>query len=230
MGLWQGFKSMFVGDDEIDEEIYSNYTPKSAAAPQPEQAPPPQSERADQERAVRDEAASARRSQAQGGASSRRQQQTAYQSAARNERGSGTGAGTGTGTGMGANRGDGFNNAGGRNDAYGSQRRNNERESDIHMATTDQSSFDLVLARPNNFKEVEKIGNDINNGRTVILNLELVKSEDATRILDFIWGVAFANQCEIKMMAQKTYAIIPGSVNFSGVDLVSELENNGYSF
>lgn len=228
MGLWQGFKSMFVGDDEIDEEIYSNYTPKSAAAPQPEQAPPPQSERADQERAVRDEAASARRSQAQGGASSRRQQQTAYQSAARNERGSGTGAGTGTG--MGANRGDGFNNAGGRNDAYGSQRRNNERESDIHMATTDQSSFDLVLARPNNFKEVEKIGNDINNGRTVILNLELVKSEDATRILDFIWGVAFANQCEIKMMAQKTYAIIPGSVNFSGVDLVSELENNGYSF
>ena len=228
MGLWQGFKSMFVGDDEIDEEIYSNYTPKSATAPQPEQAPPPQSERADQERAVRDEAASARRSQAQGGASSRRQQQTAYQSAARNERGSGTGAGTGTG--MGANRGDGFNNAGGRNDAYGSQRRNNERESDIHMATTDQSSFDLVLARPNNFKEVEKIGNDINNGRTVILNLELVKSEDATRILDFIWGVAFANQCEIKMMAQKTYAIIPGSVNFSGVDLVSELENNGYSF
>ena len=105
-----------------------------------------------------------------------------------------------------------------------------ERESDIRMATTDQSSFDLVLARPNNFKEVEKIGNDINCGRTVILNLELVKQEDATRILDFIWGVAFANDDEIKMMAAKTYAIIPRNVNFSGVDLVSELENNGYSF
>ncbi|MBR1723485.1 MAG: cell division protein SepF [Ruminococcus sp.] len=121
------------------------------------------------------------------------------------------------------------------NDGYSSgysrrSGRNTERESDIRMATTDQSSFDLVLARPNNFKEVEKIGNDINCGRTVILNLELVKQEDATRILDFIWGVAFANDDEIKMMAQKTYAIIPRNVNFSGVDLVSELENNGYSF
>ena len=208
MGIWQGLKSMFVGDEEIDDEIYSSYTPPRSSAAQggAEQAPPPQTEKPDQERAVRDEAASARRSQAQGSASSRRQQQTAYQSAARNDRGSRS------------------------NDGFTNQNRNTERESDIHMATTDQSSFDLVLARPNNFKEVEKIGNDINNGRTVILNLELVKSEDATRILDFIWGVAFANACEIKMMAQKTYAIIPGSVNFSGVDLVSELENNGYSF
>ncbi len=236
MGIWQGLKSMFVGDEEIDEEIYSNFTPKGPA-PQPQQAaaeqqtPPPQPERADQERAVRDEAASARRPQAQGNTSARRQQQTAYQSSARNDRGA-------RNEGFSSPRNEGFGNprnesstGGGRgNDGYGGQRRNTERESDVHMATTDQSSFDLVLARPNNFKEVEKIGNDINNGRTVILNLELVKSEDATRILDFIWGVAFANQCEIKMMAQKTYAIIPGSVNFSGVDLVSELENNGYSF
>ena len=99
------------------------------------------------------------------------------------------------------------------------------------MTTTVQSSsIDLVLARPNNFKEVSKIGEDINQQKTVILNLELVKQEDATRILDFIWGVAFANEAEIKMMAQKTYAVIPSGVNFSGVDLVSELENNGYSF
>ena len=99
------------------------------------------------------------------------------------------------------------------------------------MTTTVQSSsIDLVLARPNNFKEVSKIGEDINQQKTVILNLELVKQEDATRILDFIWGVAFANDAEIKMMAQKTYAVIPSGVNFSGVDLVSELESNGYSF
>lgn len=228
MGIWQGLKEMFVGEEEIDEEIYSNFSQPKQQQVQPtvqpaEQTPPPppRAEKPDQERAVRDEAASARRPQAQNNPASRRQQQTAYQSAARSDRQSakndtyGSSAGTS------------------RDDSSGSQKRNTERESDIHMAhmaTTDQSSFDLVLARPNNFKEVEKIGNDINNGKTVILNLELVKPEDATRILDFIWGVAFANQCEIKMMAQKTYAIIPGTVNFSGVDLVSELENNGYSF
>ncbi|MBP3271325.1 MAG: cell division protein SepF [Ruminococcus sp.] len=206
MGLWQGFKSVFVGEDEIEDEVYSSYVPKPA---QTESAPPPPAapSAAEQERAVRDDTASARRNQAS--SVSARRQQTSYQSAARSDR---------------------SDRSYGRNDTYGRQGRNTERESDVRMATTEQSSFDLVLARPNNFKEVEKIGTDINTGRTVILNLELVKSEDATRILDFIWGVAFANDCEIKMMAAKTYAIIPRSVNFSGVDLVSELENNGYSF
>ncbi len=98
------------------------------------------------------------------------------------------------------------------------------------MSTTEQSSFDLVLARPNNYRDVNAIGDDLNAGKTVILNLEMVKQEDATRILDFLSGVAYANDDEIKMMAQKTYAIMPATVNFSGVDLVSELENNGYNF
>ena len=88
----------------------------------------------------------------------------------------------------------------------------------------------IVLARPNDFSEVKSIGDDINEMKTVLLNLETVKSEDAKRILDFISGVAYANGADIKMMAQKTFAIMPRNVGFSGVDLMSELENNGYSF
>ena len=30
MGLWQGFKSVFVGEDEIEDEVYSSYVPKPA--------------------------------------------------------------------------------------------------------------------------------------------------------------------------------------------------------
>lgn len=121
------------------------------------------------------------------------------------------------------------------NDSYTSSYRKSgrdpERESGVRMSTTEESSFDLVLARPSTFKEVEKIGKDINCGRTVILNLELVTQELSTRILDFLWGVAFANDDKMELLANKTYAIIPQSVNFlSNVDLVSELENNGYSF
>ena len=90
--------------------------------------------------------------------------------------------------------------------------------------------LEIVLARPNDFSEVKSIGDDINDMKTVLLNLETVKSEDAKRILDFISGVAYANGADIKMMAQKTFAIMPRNVGFSGVDLMSELENNGYSF
>ncbi|MDE6148937.1 MAG: cell division protein SepF [Ruminococcus sp.] len=92
------------------------------------------------------------------------------------------------------------------------------------------STLQIVLARPNDFSEVKSIGGEINEQKTVLLNLETVKSDDAKRILDFISGVAYANGAEIKMMAQKTFAIMPRNVSFSGIDLMSELENNGYSF
>lgn len=98
------------------------------------------------------------------------------------------------------------------------------------MRMEQTTTLQIVLARPNDFSEVKSIGGDINEGKTVLLNLETVKSEDAKRILDFISGVAYANGADIKMMAQKTFAIMPRNVGFSGVDLMSELENNGYSF
>ncbi|MBR6873478.1 MAG: cell division protein SepF [Ruminococcus sp.] len=93
-----------------------------------------------------------------------------------------------------------------------------------------ESSLKIVLARPEKYSEVTEIGNDINSKKTVLLNLENVKSDDAKRILDFISGVAYANDAKIKMMAQKTFAIIPSNVQFVGDDLMSELESNGYSF
>ena len=218
MGFLSGIKSIFVGDEDIEEEMYSSYVPKPPVIPEePKEEPKPELAKPQTdiveypERKERDDQSASRRTQNQqrrstSGVSDRSDRDRAVSDRTDSRRGSSA------------------------SDRYSSRSRFNERESDVRMATTVQSSFDLVLARPNNFKEVSKIGEDINDGRTVILNLELVKQEDATRILDFIWGVAFANEAEIKMMAQKTYAVIPAGVNFSVVDLVSELENNGYSF
>ncbi len=104
------------------------------------------------------------------------------------------------------------------------ERRNRE----VKIATT--ATVQIVLARPTDFSEVKSIGDDLNNQKTVLLNLEQVKSEDAKRIMDFLSGVAYANDATIKMTAQKTFVIMPKNVGFSGVDLMSELENNGYSF
>ncbi|MGN0595520.1 MAG: cell division protein SepF [Hominimerdicola sp.] len=91
-------------------------------------------------------------------------------------------------------------------------------------------SLQIVLTKPSKFSEVKDIGGDINEQKTVLLNLESVKSEDARRILDFISGVAYANNATIKMTAQKTYIIMPSNVTFTGEDLLGELESNGYNF
>lgn len=102
-----------------------------------------------------------------------------------------------------------------------------ERTMSYEQSTT---TLQIVLARPMDFSEVRSIGDDINAYKTVILNLEMVKSDDAKRILDFLSGVAYANKAQIKMMAQKTFAIMSKNVKFDGKDLLTELENNGYSF
>lgn len=104
------------------------------------------------------------------------------------------------------------------------ERRNRE----VKIATT--ATVQIVLARPTDFSEVKSIGDDLNHQKTVLLNLEQVKADDAKRIMDFLSGVAYANDATIKMTAQKTFVIMPKNVGFSGVDLMSELENNGYSF
>ncbi len=106
--------------------------------------------------------------------------------------------------------------------------RNYEEERTMSFEQT--TTLQIVLARPVDFSEVRSIGDDINAYKTVILNLEMVKSDDAKRILDFLSGVAYANKAQIKMMAQKTFAIMSKNVKFDGKDLLTELENNGYSF
>ena len=104
------------------------------------------------------------------------------------------------------------------------ERRNRE----VKFNTT--ATVQIVLSRPTDFSEVKAIGDDLNHQKTVLLNLELVKAEDAKRIMDFLSGVAYANGAAIKMTAQKTFVIMPKNVGFSGVDLMSELEAGGYSF
>lgn len=103
-----------------------------------------------------------------------------------------------------------------------------KRNREVKIAAT--TTLQIVLARPTDYSEVKSIGDDLNDQKTVLLNLETVKPDDAKRILDFLSGVAYANGADIKMMAQKTFAIMPRNVGFSGVDLMSELESNGYSF
>ena len=209
MSLWDGFKSIFVGEEDIEQESYETYRqpPKKEPAPRaeiPEYRAEPRPEDIRYEEPVRPEPepqperASTPRTAPRQQHQSANNRQSRQTSSVRN--------------------------------ANTRQNYNNKREKEVEMSTTEQSSFDLVLARPNNYRDVNAIGDDLNAGKTVILNLEMVKQEDATRILDFLSGVAYANDDEIKMMAQKTYAIMPATVNFSGVDLVSELENNGYNF
>ena len=50
------------------------------------------------------------------------------------------------------------------------------------------------------------------------------------RIVDFLSGVAYANNGKIKRIATNTFIITPYNVDLTGDDVLDELENNGLYF
>ena len=80
--------------------------------------------------------------------------------------------------------------------------------------------------KPERFEEAASIGDNLNAKRTVVLNLESTNRDIARRLLDFLSGVAYANNGQIKWVANSTYIITPYNVDVMG-DLIDELENNG---
>ena len=65
--------------------------------------------------------------------------------------------------------------------------------------------------------------------RTVVLNLEQTNKDIARRLIDFLSGVAYAQEGKIKKVAVNTYIITPYNVDLMG-DLIDELESNGLYF
>ena len=51
----------------------------------------------------------------------------------------------------------------------------------------------VVLVKPERFEDASSIADHLNAKRTVVLNLESSNKEVARRILDFLSGVAYAN-------------------------------------
>ena len=75
-------------------------------------------------------------------------------------------------------------------------------------------------------EEASTIADHLNNKRTVVLKLESTNKEVSRRLVDFLSGVAYANNGQIKRVANSTFIITPYNVDIMG-DLLDELENNG---
>ena len=91
------------------------------------------------------------------------------------------------------------------------------------------TQFQVVLVKPERYEEAASIADNLNEKRTVVLNLEVTNRDIARRLLDFLSGVAYANNGQIKRVANSTYIITPYNVDVMG-DLIDELENNGMFF
>lgn len=88
------------------------------------------------------------------------------------------------------------------------------------------TQLQVVLVKPERFEDASTIADQLNAKRTVVLNLESTGKEVSRRLIDFLSGVAYANNGQIKRVANSTFIITPYNVDIMG-DLLDELETNG---
>jgi cell division inhibitor SepF len=113
---------------------------------------------------------------------------------------------------------------GGAPEQNAADRRNNKV---VNIHTTTQ--LQVVLVKPDRFEQASEIADHLREKRTVVLNLESTQKDISRRLLDFLSGVAYANEGKIKKVAISTYIITPYNVDILG-DLINDLENNGLYF
>ena len=87
----------------------------------------------------------------------------------------------------------------------------------------------VVLVMPEQYEAAREIADHLRDKRTVVLNLENTNKDVSRRILDFVSGVAYAQDGKIKKVAVSTFIVTPYNGDILG-DLIDELENNGVYF
>ncbi len=78
------------------------------------------------------------------------------------------------------------------------------------------TALELKVIRPERFESVTQIADHLINSRTVVLNLEATNKETARRMIDFLSGVAYSIEGNLKKVANNTFVITPGNVAVSG--------------
>ena len=107
----------------------------------------------------------------------------------------------------------------------GGRARDEERRNkvvNIHATT----QLKVVLVKPERFESASEIADHLKEKRTVVVNLESTNKDVARRLIDFLSGVAYAGEGQIKKVSANTFIITPYHVDIVG-DLIDDLESSG---
>ena len=84
----------------------------------------------------------------------------------------------------------------------------------------------LYLAKPERFEDVTSIADQYCARKTVVLNLEKADRDLARRILDFMSGVAYAKNGDLRKAAINTFVIVPSDVDISGENTIEDFDDS----
>ena len=110
-------------------------------------------------------------------------------------------------------------------DDYGSIPRPSYIKASKAMSIPATTHLQVIVVKPEKYSDAGAIADHFKNKKTVVLNLDNTNKDVANRLIDFLGGVAYASDGEIKRIANTTYIIVPVNVDISG-DMIDELGSN----
>ena len=82
-------------------------------------------------------------------------------------------------------------------------------------ADATDSNIELKIVNPSSFEDVSVIADYLLAGCTVVLNCELLDASTMVRMLDFVNGVTYSIDGDIKNVSKNTFIITPHNVDVS---------------
>ena len=84
----------------------------------------------------------------------------------------------------------------------------------------------VVLIRPESYsRDANPIADHLKNKRAVVINFERTVGNEARRLLDFLSGVAYAQDGSVQRIADKAFLITPYNVEVESGDFLYEIDN-----
>ena len=103
--------------------------------------------------------------------------------------------------------------------AFDSQPQPQPQQQPRQQSSMGGTNLELKVVKPDRYENVNQIADHLLNRRTVVLNLEGTNKETARRLIDFLSGVAYSIDGQLKRVANNTFVITPHNVDVSGDQL-----------
>ncbi|MBR2568290.1 MAG: cell division protein SepF [Paenibacillus sp.] len=87
-----------------------------------------------------------------------------------------------------------------------------------------QKASKMVLYEPRSYDEAQEIADHIRNRRSVVINLQRIRNDQALRIIDFLSGTVYALSGNISKIGSNIFLCVPENVEIQGsiTELFSE--------
>ncbi|MEK3731114.1 MULTISPECIES: cell division protein SepF [Paenibacillus] len=103
---------------------------------------------------------------------------------------------------------------------FENRKNQNQKGSNI-VSIHSQKNVKVVLAEPRSYDEAQEIADHLRSFRTVVVNLQRVRNDQALRIIDFLSGTVYALSGGISKVGSNIFLCTPDTVEIQGT--ISEI-------